>query len=58
MSRKANFNDQPKAKKVPLRTIRTHAHELSDLLSNRPYEGPGDNAITNQKFGRSSGTNN
>ena len=59
MSRTEVFFDQPKPKRTALRTVRTHAGELNEILSNRtPYAGPGDNAITNQKFGRSSGSNN
>ena len=58
MSRLANFSDLPKDKKMPVRDVRRHAGELNELLSNRPYQGPGDNAITTQKYGRSSGSNN
>ena len=59
MSRTEVFFDQQKPKKMPIRDIRRFAGELNEKLSNRtPYEGPSGTAITNQKFGRSSGSNN
>jgi hypothetical protein len=57
MSRKDIFFDQPKPKQEGY-TLHRRAREAKEYLTNESYEGPGDNAITNQKFGRSSGSNN
>ena len=48
MSRKANFNDQPKPKKVGT-SLRTHAGAARDYFTNVKYEGPGkDTALSNR----------
>ena len=51
MSRKADFFDQPKPKKVSI-SLRTHASKARDFFTGQLYEGPGDNTALTARPGR------
>ena len=51
MSRKANFNDQPKPKKVGT-SLRTHAGAARDHFTGQLYKGPGEDTALSNRPGR------
>jgi len=51
MSRNANFNDQPKPKKVGI-SLRTHAGAARDYFTGKRYKGPGDDTAMANRPGR------